>query len=249
MDQFPSALLQHDIVDQVLSYCSAKFDANPFALNDIGYMPASDWAEPEEQFPTQVPSEAAWLATAARTCKAWLEPALRHLYRTIYLCRVRVPTDTIERIGHRVRTLVININPSNSEESEEPNVPFNHFTDLTTLFVVRSDHRHTCFDSLLSDLIISCPSLPNLSNLILWFPAWPIVPQVLKPCKNLRRFRIVHERFERYLSDSDDGAVVRLGKFKLEELVLEETYVGRALAPLLNAPLVLRHASSSLSLL
>jgi hypothetical protein len=133
--QFPSdirtrrtmALLQYDIIYEVLSHCVGPYDANPLAIHLVPIPCRGRF----KRFPLRVPIEAAWFATGARTCKAWLDPALRYLYRTLFLRRVQVPTDIIERIGHRVRNLCIAID-SNDMKSERPNIPFKHFTVCDT---------------------------------------------------------------------------------------------------------------------
>jgi hypothetical protein len=107
MKQQIPVLLQHDIVDHVLSYCAAL----PLAY---------DAAEGVGSTRILVPRESAWLTTAALTCKSWLEPALRHLYRTINLCENitegpnAVPLDLFHRIGYRVRNVVMIIDPRRS---------------------------------------------------------------------------------------------------------------------------------------
>jgi hypothetical protein len=72
MNHSPPALRQWSIVDLVLWYCiQVDLDANPRGRTHVF------------DFPSTHPPDAVWLATAARTCKAWLDPALRYLHRTV----------------------------------------------------------------------------------------------------------------------------------------------------------------------
>jgi hypothetical protein len=155
-------LLQHsNIVDRVLSHCVAPYDPNRYP--DPSML----------RRPIRVPKNAAWLIRAALTCKAFLEPALRHSYRTLYLHAVQAPAGVLDRVGPWVRTLIIYI--EQNKESVQPNIPFDLFTNIATLVVVcvRPDRRHVSdLDAFISDMIISCPSLPNIVNLVLWHPRW-----------------------------------------------------------------------------
>jgi hypothetical protein len=115
------ALLQYDIVDQVLSHCVPPVCAHE--MNPPGL---------DVQTPVGlVPKESVWLATAALTCKAWYEPALRHLYVTVHVATdgqngihgihgIRVPLGLFRRIGSMVRTLTVTIDPSLRYDRRKP---------------------------------------------------------------------------------------------------------------------------------
>jgi hypothetical protein len=175
-------LLRRDIVERVLWHCvDPVLDA---------YYPLIPIYVPTTSVPIyiRVPSGASWFAKAARTCKAWLEPALRHLYYTVYLHRVQVPKDVFEPIARMIRTLVIHMSPYG--DVVEPRIPFRLVNRLSTLIVVGPTLYHPLpqqFDGLVHQ-IRSCPSLANLTRLVLRFSSWhPSFADLLKPCKNLQR--------------------------------------------------------------
>jgi hypothetical protein len=212
------ALLQYDIVDPVLSYCLiAPYDPDRQPLEI-----ESDGAR------HLVSVKAAWLATAARTCKAWHEPALRHLSRTLTFRDYPdpIPAHVIVGMGHGVRTLVINVR----RQTIQPAIGFNHYTRLTTLAIFGKDYSWPSWG--LSSMIRStCPSLPNLTNLFLQTP-WSVVVEFLCICRNLRRLGIDdHE-----IIDPTSMPVAQLEK--LEELSIFAVAIGRPLVPLLATPLV-----------
>jgi hypothetical protein len=164
MDCRPLALVQYDIVDHVLSHCLHPGHADPLRLD----------------FPTL--NENAWLAAAARNMQAWLEPALRHLYRSIRLSTTpwtaihQVP---FKSIGHRVRALHIFASQHNSAGY------LKHLTNLTTLKV-------TLGSVTVPADILACPLLPSLTNLVISHtcPNSRVVVDLLRACKNLRRLRL-----------------------------------------------------------
>jgi hypothetical protein len=166
---------------------------DPSNALDVGrYGGSTLW--PHDPTPLRVPTGAVWLAAAARTCRAWLEPA-RRLHHTLHIHTTRVPAEIVERIGHRVRTLVIHIGPT--IEPIQPNIPFDRFTGLTTLAVVNQMSWRVCnMETLINDLLRSCPSFPNLTNLILWFPSWPLMVDFVERCENLRRLQITDAEFD-----------------------------------------------------
>jgi hypothetical protein len=213
-----SALSQHNIVDRVLSYCVLPYDLNPLAIPMEGV--------PDNAF-VRVPRGAVWLAKAARTCKAWLEPALQHHYRTLYLHRVRIPTDIFERVGHLVRALVIHIAPFS--EPDEPNIDLNLLTNLSTLLIVdpRDDLPH--YDSLLRHVRLSWTSLPNLSGFLLWFPSnWNVLLDFFENCENLTRLALDTW----VVSDAPIDALRLARPEKLEELVIFGHCTDTVLMPL-----------------
>jgi hypothetical protein len=140
-----------------------------------------------------VPLERAWFATAARTRKTWLEPALRQLYRTINLdswangqCFVVSP-DIVARIGDRVRTLNID-QYSNLPDDTSALAPFTHLTTLS--LNLRLSVRDSPEDNRLI-AVCSCPSFPNLTDLLVWYHPLSGFPlsTIFKACRNLRRLR------------------------------------------------------------
>jgi hypothetical protein len=216
------ALRQHDIVNQVLWYCAAPCDANSLTMLDTF---------PPTNTPF-VPHESAWLATAARTCKAWLEPALRHLYHTIYLRttgRAKIqaaPLDRFHHIGHLVRSLVISVHASTPYGTKLRTNHFKNLTSLTTLVVSESKKPEL---DLLADDIRACPSLPKLVNLHLSTPNKHAYLGLLEICKNLRRLRLDG----RYM---DEPSEVVARPERLEEFVVEYYgYLDSTLAALFTA--------------
>jgi hypothetical protein len=207
-------LLQHDIVDHVLSYCAAPYAENPLAMLDDGF----HWGF--------IPRQSRWFATAAQTCKTWLHPALRHLYRTVHLCTsgpnsiLDVPFDRFERAGHLVRTLLITV--ANADEIQLRQNYFKLFTNLTTLMFIDWPPRGH-LNSLMRD-IRACPSLPNLANLALCsdHPDRRVLLDLLDICKNLRGLRLDGD----WDTTSDSSL---LPPSRLEELVIQNNDLGLAL--------------------
>jgi hypothetical protein len=146
------ALLQHDIVDQVLSYC-----APPPASTDVIRKHPSILT---------VPRESAWFATATRTCTSWVEPALRNFYRTMDLRigQKNVSSLLVRRIspiGPRVRTLRICIRGRCTSEAV-PDDLLDLFPNLVSLVI----------DPVVSGTsmelgTLSCAVLLSLTNLTL----------------------------------------------------------------------------------
>jgi hypothetical protein len=178
------ALLQYDIVDLVLSYCVAP--TAPYIYESGPSISCS-----------LIPgSESARLAIAVLICKAWLEPALRHLYLTIHVATegrngVRQPASLFRRIGHRVRTLAVLLDTAVSlglgrTKARNPDLHFRHFTGLTTLVLA---HSPTFQLHGVPPTLLSCPSLPNLAGLFIFNANWLTVLDLLKACPNLRQFR------------------------------------------------------------
>jgi hypothetical protein len=221
-------LLQHDIANQVLSYCVAP--------------PCDDETLRSRSDRSHVPSGSAWLAKAARTCKAWLEPALRYLYRTLTLnlgyspsdsIICRVPLDLLERVGPRVRTLVIDISTRLPDNRQNP---FRHFTNLATL-IVDPLHPSAEASSIASLLpyISSCPSLPNLVKVFIWSGERPVILEMLQACESLRQFGFHGLPLTdcRHHDDYHSQAIVPVG---LEALVIVSgCHLDRPLAPLYAA--------------
>jgi hypothetical protein len=174
-------LLRHDILLRVLSYCvysiSPKFSTEPEKLYT--------------HVALRVPREASWFATVARTCKAWVEPALQHLYHTLHVHQLRIPSFVLVRMGHRVRTLVIELGPSKTQL--KPNIPFDLFTGLSNLIVFGPSHPLMVqyFAALIRHIRPS-PVLQNLARLDLLLPmpleGWMPLVALLKACTDLRRF-------------------------------------------------------------
>jgi hypothetical protein len=178
-----------------------------------------------------VPGDSAWLATAARTCKAWLEPALRHLYRTIFLdaCDLTeedelfiVTADMVARIGYRVRNLCLGDERELSEDTCRLISAFCHFIHLAIAQPRAQEDPHM-------SAILSCPSLPNLTDLEVQFltspPTFP-PPTILKACRNLRRLRF------NPISGLPDQPLEVAAPEKLEDLTIYRGYMHKALAPL-----------------
>jgi hypothetical protein len=213
MSQPHSVLLQHDIMDQVLSYC------------DVPYYWGYRSRDERPSVGLRVGRDAAWLATAMRTCKAWLEPSLRHLYRTVYIYAVQVDADICKRIGHRVRTLVIQLEEEPPVE-QEPDVDFNHFTRLSTLTI---NSRYDLPLSFVSK-ILSCPSLANLADLSLIGPrqSGPLVA-LIRTCKSLRRLA-----FDTWKAEADglSGALARPERLEEFHFLGKQKFHDGALAPL-----------------
>jgi hypothetical protein len=109
------ALLQHDILLQVLLSCVPD-PSDAISSTAPGLSVTSSK-------PLRVPGGVSWLASAARTCKAWLEPALHYLYRILYLHQIRIPTP-LERVAPRVRTLVIELDFQETETRFQHLPPF-----------------------------------------------------------------------------------------------------------------------------
>jgi hypothetical protein len=178
-------LLQYDIVDLVLAHC-----ADP-SFNTVRF----DWFSP-------VPYGSEWFAGAARTCKAWLDPAQRRLYHTVRLDAHNerglfiLSVDIVARIGHRVRTLVLD---GYGAEDCGLNGAFHHFTHLTSLILWKINGRVRAEDDKRLFALLSCPSLPNLANLTIsssWYSR--SLPILLGTTKNLRQLVYF------YLPNSDD---------------------------------------------
>jgi hypothetical protein len=221
MSRSTPVMLQHDIVDQVLSY---------FAWNAVNPLEIPLRADRDTVVTVPPPGEVYWLSAAALVCKAWVEPALRHLCRTICVYGVRVPRTVLERMGHRIRSLCLVID--GGSEFLEPDIPFNCLTRLTTL-VIRNWLLPSDSLRLLRYIHLSGPSTLHLANLVLVNPDWPTVAKILPTCKNLRRLRISRGHFD------DVSATIDLsGPEKLDEFVIDHGHLGRALAPLFAAPLV-----------
>jgi hypothetical protein len=134
-----------------------------------------------------------WFAAAARTCKTWLDPALRRLYHTVNLDARNegfIPSvDIVARIGHRVRTLIVD--DYGTPEDSGLNAAFHNFTNLTSLMVVVWTKRRVCAeDNPRLSVILSCPSLPNLVTLDIWSRHSSSLPTLLGITRNLRRLKI-----------------------------------------------------------
>jgi hypothetical protein len=186
------ALLKHDILDRVLWYCV------PDPPDDT---PATLFTHPDILLTSfkclRVPAELSWLAGAARTCKAWLEPALQHLYHTLFLHQIRIPTPLLERVAHRVRTLVIEL--GFQETKKDSNIPLDLFTGLSKLVIIgpRSRFITEHFDTLIRHIRPS-PVLQNIVQLTLLFPLvlvldWNPLVDLLTACTNLRRLRCLFD--------------------------------------------------------
>jgi hypothetical protein len=228
-------LLQPDIIDQVLSHC-----ASPQWVQSISCLP--------------VPSDCVWFATAARTCQAWLQPALRRLYHTVNLdaynerYRYILSPDIIARIGHRVRTLVV---CDYSELAEQTcaygllSAAIGHFTHLTSLILALgiTGSATSAEDNPRMSAILSCPSLPYLTSLSIWsqydcsgFPP----PMLLKACTNLRRLKYSPPKYLNLAYHALPDRLEVATPEKLETLLIHNGYIHGALAPLFTcrAPLV-----------
>jgi hypothetical protein len=216
----PMPLLQYDILDQVLSYC-----VPPPCTYEALRLDAADYFSPI------VPKESVWLAGAARTCQAWLEPALRHLCLVIHLnIAVKCPSsnvfhalplDVLQRIGHRVRSLVLTVemNKRVPRVPSKPSAnPFKHFTKLATLIILeRPDHDYSnCCPNLLPHIRL-CPSLSKLTNLFIWSSEREILLELFGTCKSLRRLGFNIRSRSGHCSDSYYNFVV---PESLEELTI-----------------------------
>jgi hypothetical protein len=178
------ALRQHHIVDQILWYCVAPDAEDPLTtiVNLTSYPARDNNGQPRRLL---APAESAWLAGAARTGRAWLEPAVRYLCHTVYLRAYHIRRPILERIGHLVRTLVIHID-HRIESQKRPVIAFDQFTRVSTLIVVNhpyvSGARH--FQTVMSDAMMSCPSIPNLTSLVLVAPEDTLMFHFIWVCKS-----------------------------------------------------------------
>jgi hypothetical protein len=189
--KIPVPALKLEILLQVLSYCvdpiKPEFTADEILCTEVAL---------------RVPEEASWFATVARTCKAWVEPALQHLYHTLYVHQARITIPLLKRVAHRVRNLVIEHGPPSPVVTRRKgsNIPFDLFTGLSNLVVIGPKHpiamKHC-------DVVIrhihSSPVLQNLTQLNLWFMPkisvleWAPLVDLLRACTNLRRIYCVFD--------------------------------------------------------
>jgi hypothetical protein len=177
-------------------------------------------------------------ATAARTCKAWLGPALRHLYRAIDLDaydmtlkdrRYILSADIVARIGHGVRNLALSDGSGLSGDAYGLDAALVHFAHLTLLSVNAGTAQTGAEENPRISAILSCPSLPNLANLDVFFgtsrPAFPF-STVLKACRNLRRLR-----FNPTYNLSDHPLELDAPE-RLEDLTIYQGHMHETLAPI-----------------
>jgi hypothetical protein len=151
----------------------------------------------------------------------------------------QVPARTIELVGHRARTLVIQI--ASPSEPLEPNIRFDSFTCLATLVITGAKLSpglslpvQSPFHSLLRD-IRTCPSLPNVSTLVIRNSLdWYLALDLIKACKYLRRLA-----FDAFEAGLGAGGVrtgyARVPPESLEELSIRVGQEKEALAPLYAA--------------
>jgi hypothetical protein len=215
------ALFQRDIVDQVLSYCVPPTPRRDFQPADV------------KSF---VPPGSAWLVSAAFVCQAWLEPALKHYYRTLYIIRART-LPHVQRVGYRVKTLIVVIGePSDYRGGDNP---FIYFANLVTLdmFVWWWLHPRASTGPLLRQ-ILRCPSLPKLFNLFLSCSDPAFFFDLLPVCKNLRLLVVEDHKGDTVRRASGSSHSEVLVPETVETLVIDHagmTRIDTSLTPLFTA--------------